>query len=118
MFEMSFLDDSFDIIWAEGSIYLIGFERGLKEWRQFIKPNGFLVVHDKMGPGSDALYAARRPAEENHWTPTVSAAGMAPRTGTSIDVQPLVDGGWGILFISDSGESKSVYFARAPLIFA
>jgi SAM-dependent methyltransferase len=46
MFEMSFLDESFDIVWAEGSIYLIGFERGLKEWRQFIKPNGFLVVHE------------------------------------------------------------------------
>ena len=46
MFEMPFPDESFDIIWAEGSIYLIGFERGLREWRRFIKPNGFLVVHE------------------------------------------------------------------------
>ncbi len=46
MFEMPFSDESFDIIWAEGSIYLIGFERGLLEWRRFIKPNGFLVVHE------------------------------------------------------------------------
>ena len=46
MFEMTFPDESFDIIWAEGSIYLIGFERGLREWRRFIKPNGFLVVHE------------------------------------------------------------------------
>ena len=46
MFEMPFPDESFDIIWAEGSIYPIGFERGLKEWRRFIKPNGFLVVHE------------------------------------------------------------------------
>lgn len=47
MFEMDFPDESFDIIWAEGSIYRIGFERGLKEWRRLLKPNGFLVAHDE-----------------------------------------------------------------------
>ena len=46
LFEMDFPDKSFDIIWAEGSIYIIGFERGLKEWRRFLKAKGFLVVHD------------------------------------------------------------------------
>lgn len=46
MFEMDFPNESFDIIWAEGAIYIIGFERGLKEWRQLIKPSGFLVVHE------------------------------------------------------------------------
>jgi len=46
IFEMDFPEESFDIIWAEGSIYIIGFKRGLKEWRRFIKPNGFLVVHE------------------------------------------------------------------------
>jgi len=46
MFTMDFPNDSFDIIWAEGSIYIIGFERGLKEWKRFIKPRGFLVVHE------------------------------------------------------------------------
>jgi ubiquinone/menaquinone biosynthesis C-methylase UbiE len=48
MFEMDFPYESFDIIWAEGSISRIGFERGLKEWRRFLKPNGFLVVHDEV----------------------------------------------------------------------
>ena len=46
MFEMDFLKESFDIIWAEGSIYIIGFEKGLIEWNKFIKPDGFLVVHE------------------------------------------------------------------------
>jgi len=45
MFEMDFPDESFNIIWAEGSISVIGFERGLKEWRRLLKPDGFLVVH-------------------------------------------------------------------------
>jgi len=46
MFDMDFPDESFDIIWAEGSIWIIGFERCLKEWRRFLKPNGFLAVHE------------------------------------------------------------------------
>ena len=46
LFEMAFSDESFDIIWAEGSIYLIGFEQGLKQWRQYIRPDGFLAVHE------------------------------------------------------------------------
>ncbi len=49
MVDMDFPDESFDIIWAEGSIAVIGFKRGLKEWRQFLKPNRFLAVHDEIG---------------------------------------------------------------------
>lgn len=47
--DMEFQDESFDIIWAEGSIYVIGFERGLQEWKRFLKPNGFMVIHDEKG---------------------------------------------------------------------
>ena len=46
VFELDFPDESFDIIWSEGSIFTIGFERGLTEWRRFLTSNGFLVVHD------------------------------------------------------------------------
>jgi len=46
LFEIDFPDESFDIIWAEGSISIIGFEKGLREWRRLLKPSGFLVVHD------------------------------------------------------------------------
>ena len=46
MSAMDFPDGSFDIIWAEGSIFIIGFETGLKEWQRFLKPGGFLVVHE------------------------------------------------------------------------
>lgn len=46
LFTMDFPEESFDIIWSEGSIYIIGFESGLREWRRFIKPHGFLVVHE------------------------------------------------------------------------
>ena len=46
MFDLSFEDETFDIIWAEGSIYIIGFEKGLSEWRRLIKPGGFLVASE------------------------------------------------------------------------
>jgi len=49
IFDMDFADESFGTIWSEGSIYAIGFERGLREWRRFLKPTGFMVVHDEQG---------------------------------------------------------------------
>jgi ubiquinone/menaquinone biosynthesis C-methylase UbiE len=49
MLNMEFPDESFDIIWAEGAMWITGFERCLREWRRFIKPHGFLVAHDEIG---------------------------------------------------------------------
>ena len=48
LFDIDFPDGSFDIIWSEGSITVIGFERGLKSWRRLLKPNGFLVIHEEV----------------------------------------------------------------------
>lgn len=55
MFEIDFANESFDIIWAEGSISTIGFKSGLMEWRRFLKTNGFLVVHDDIENITDKL---------------------------------------------------------------
>jgi ubiquinone/menaquinone biosynthesis C-methylase UbiE len=49
MFDMDFPDESFDIIWSEGSVYVIGFERGLQEWKRFLRSGGFMVIHDEQG---------------------------------------------------------------------
>lgn len=46
LWDIDFQDETFDVIWAEGSINIIGFENGLKEWRRLLKHGGFLVVHD------------------------------------------------------------------------
>src|SRR4030065_309490 len=40
MVDMDFPAGSFDIIWSEGSIYVVGFEKGLRDWARFLKPNG------------------------------------------------------------------------------
>jgi len=47
--DMDFPDECFDIIWSEGSIFVIGFERGLQEWKHLLKPGGSMVVHDEQG---------------------------------------------------------------------
>jgi ubiquinone/menaquinone biosynthesis C-methylase UbiE len=54
-FDMEFPDGGFDIIWAEGSINVIGFKRGLQQWKRFLKPNGFMVAHDERGNVEEKL---------------------------------------------------------------
>ncbi|MFF9350636.1 GNAT family N-acetyltransferase [Streptomyces sp. NPDC014734] len=41
-----FPDGSFDLVWAEGSAYLIGFDTALRDWRRLLAPGGSLVVSD------------------------------------------------------------------------
>jgi len=55
LFEIDFPDESFDIIWVEGSIHIIGFEKGLREWNRLLKTNGYLVVHDEVKNISNKL---------------------------------------------------------------
>lgn len=35
---------SFDVIWSEGAIYIMGFEEGLRVWKQLLKPGGWIAV--------------------------------------------------------------------------
>ncbi len=44
MFRLQFKPHSFDAIWAEGSIYIIGFETGLRAWRPLLKRPGYLAA--------------------------------------------------------------------------
>ena len=40
---LPFGEEELDMIWCEGAIYNIGFERGLKEWRKYLKPGGYIT---------------------------------------------------------------------------
>lgn len=44
MDNLPFSDGELDVIWSEGAIYNIGFERGMNEWRRFLKPGGYIAV--------------------------------------------------------------------------
>ena len=62
MDDLHFQDESLDLIWSEGAIYNIGFERGLNEWRKFLKTGGYVAVSEA------SWYTDERPAEiEDFW---------------------------------------------------
>jgi SAM-dependent methyltransferase len=46
MENLPFRDEELDLVWSEGAIYNIGFERGLKEWRKFLKKGGYIAVSE------------------------------------------------------------------------
>lgn len=59
---LPFEAESFDAIWSEGAIYNMGFAKGIRAWRGFLKPRGILAVSEL------TWLTAERPAElEQHW---------------------------------------------------
>lgn len=59
MDNLPFQNEELDLIWSEGAIYNIGFERGINEWRKFLKPGGYLAVSEA------AWFTETRPDEIN-----------------------------------------------------
>lgn len=69
---LPFATESLDLIWAEGSVYNIGFAEGVKKWSAFLKPKGYLAVSEIIWttPG--------RPKElEQYWTQAYAEMGSA-----------------------------------------
>jgi len=61
MDDLPFQHESLDLIWSEGAIYNIGFERGLNEWRKFLKKGGYIAVSEA------SWFTEKRPAEINEF---------------------------------------------------
>ena len=62
MDSLTFQNEELDLIWSEGAIYNIGFERGLNEWRKYLKKGGFIAVTEA------SWFTNERPSEiENYW---------------------------------------------------
>ena len=61
---LPFGEEELDMIWCEGAIYNIGFERGLKEWRKYLKPGGILPYPRVHGFTDDVL----RKSMTSGWT--------------------------------------------------
>lgn len=45
--------ESYDLIWAEGSAYIMGFEKAFAAWRRFLKPGGSIAVTELVWLRSD-----------------------------------------------------------------
>jgi ubiquinone/menaquinone biosynthesis C-methylase UbiE len=63
MFDIPFPNETFDLLWAEGSIFIIGFEKGLQEWKRLLKPGGYLAI-------TEAAWIKENPPQEiaDFWT--------------------------------------------------
>mgnify|MGYP000467488663 CR=1 FL=1 len=46
MDSLNFREGELDLIWCEGAIYNIGYERGLNEWKKFLKTGGYIAVSE------------------------------------------------------------------------
>jgi len=56
---LPFQAEELDLIWSEGAIYNIGFERGINEWRNYLKKGGYIAVTEA------SWFTDERPAEIN-----------------------------------------------------
>jgi DNA-binding transcriptional MerR regulator/ubiquinone/menaquinone biosynthesis C-methylase UbiE len=53
-------EQHWDVIWAEGSAYIIGVERAMRDWKRLLRPGGVLVFSEmvwRIDEPSDALRA-------------------------------------------------------------
>ncbi|TXS93899.1 methyltransferase domain-containing protein [Parahaliea maris] len=62
MEDLPFVAEAFDVIWSEGAIYNMGFQKGVADWRNYLKPGGLLVVSEL------TWLTGTRPAEiQRYW---------------------------------------------------
>lgn len=64
MENLPFQNEALDLIWSEGAIYNIGFERGISEWHKLLKAGGFIAVSEA------SWFTEERPAEIDHFWKT------------------------------------------------
>lgn len=97
MTELAYADGAFDLVWAEGSAYIVGWEQALQNWRQLVKPGGFMAA-------SECCWLTDAPSAENadFWQrayPTMltreRAAATAERCGWRVlGIVDFTDGDW------------------------
>jgi ubiquinone/menaquinone biosynthesis C-methylase UbiE len=62
MDNLPFSEQTFDLIWSEGAIYNIGFNKGINYWKKYLKQNGYLAITEM------SWLTDSRPNEvENYW---------------------------------------------------
>lgn len=75
MHAMDFPIDAFDLIWSEGSAYIMGFANALRKWKPLIRKNGYVVISEctwlTIAPSAraqdfwDAAYPAMQTLQQN-----------------------------------------------------
>lgn len=110
-------DATFDLLWCEGAIYNIGFEKGLRTWRPMLKDGGYIAV-------TDATWLSdSRPAEvEAFWRDaypgiTDMAGNLAAiqRCGyTPVAAFVLPEECWTTNFYEPQQQAQTLFLSRHP----
>jgi len=97
MFDLPFAPGEFDVIWSEGAIYIIGFDRGLSQWRSLLKPGGYLAVSELTWLQPNPPEAVRSFWEEGYpamRTMDENLAAMEENGYAIVDAFPLPESAW------------------------
>ena len=73
MDNLPFQNEELDLIWSEGAIYNIGFERGINEWHKLLKTGGYIGVSEA------SWFTEERPDEiDKFWNDAYPEIDMIP----------------------------------------
>ncbi|MBK1646781.1 methyltransferase [Thiocapsa imhoffii] len=88
-------DQTYDVIWAEGSAYIIGVERALEAWRSMLRQGGVLVF-------SDMVWRTEQPSVDvrEFWTSEYPAM-----TTVAQRLRQATRGGYRVLAHFDMGQA-------------
>lgn len=80
MIDLELPREHYDLLWSEDSVYTVGFENGLQYWKQFLAPEGTLVVSEL------CWLTDERPEEiEDYWTEGYPGIGTVEEKLAAID---------------------------------
>ena len=72
-----FADRSFDLIWCEGAIYILGLASGLQQWRRLLRPGGYVAVTHPCWLKADVPAGARALWQDEGFDMTTVEANLA-----------------------------------------
>ncbi|WP_067051062.1 class I SAM-dependent methyltransferase [Methanofollis ethanolicus] len=75
MDDLPFEDATFDVLWAESSIFVVGFEEGLRSWKRLLRPDGSFCL-------TEAVWFTDHPSPEAaaFWNESYPAIKMVQET--------------------------------------
>ena len=97
MTDLPYAERSFDLIWSEGSAYIMGVENAFKQWRPLLNQGGVLVLSDLVWSTDDANETAKAfwGSEYPDMTTVETRIKQAKAAGYQVvDTFPISDSAW------------------------
>ncbi|MEV6652107.1 bifunctional class I SAM-dependent methyltransferase/N-acetyltransferase [Streptomyces sp. NPDC051219] len=96
MAELPFPDGSFDLVWAESSVYSIGFDTALRDWKRLLAPGGTLVLTECEWTAATPSTEARSFWEQHYSLRTTAGNRAAAEAAgyTVLGVVPQPESDW------------------------